>query len=249
MQLEARTLVARGALAGAAGGVAAALFQWLVTGGPLGDALAIEEANRGGGDGGEMFSRTTQVLGGMLGAALYGLFLGVVFGVVLARLWHRLPGRDDFGRAARMAGAGFVALALVPALKYPANPPAVGDPETVDGRTANFLTLLIASVVVLHLAWWGWNWLTARGIEGARRFATVAALYGVTIGLVFLLWPANDDAIELPATLIWRFRVDSLAQHGLMWAVMAVAFGLLAEAGARAPARQGAAAERDDTPA
>lgn len=236
MQPEARTFIWRGAVAGAAGGLASALLMLFVTQGPIGDALAIEAAGNPGDDG-EMFSRSTQVVGGMAAALLYGICLGLVYGVVLARMWHRLPG-DEFGRAARLAGAGFAALALVPALKYPANPPAVGDPDTVDSRTANFLTFLIASVVLLYLAWWLWCRLTSQGVAGARRFAATAAAYGAAVGLAFLVWPATNDVIEVPATVVWHLRIDSIAQHGLMWAVIAVTFGLMAEASAAARRRQ-----------
>ncbi len=34
-----------------------------------------------------------------------------------------------------VAGLGWVAIGAVPFVKYPANPPAVGDPETIDQRT------------------------------------------------------------------------------------------------------------------
>lgn len=241
---NARTFLTRGAIAGAAGGAAAAIFQWLVTERPIRWALRIEEAASTSTEE-PMFSRGTQVLGGMLGAALFGLFLGVVFGVVAASQWHRLPGDGPFGRASRLATAAFVGLTLVPFLKYPGNPPAVGDPDTVNERTLAYGTLLVASVIFVLLAWYLWDHLTRSGIAGARRFALTGLAYGAVLCVSFLVWPANPDPIEVPAKLIWRFRVDSLGQSALMWAVMAVVFGLLCERSARAEAPREVAARRE----
>jgi len=47
---------------------------------------------------------------------------------------------------------GFVAIALVPDLKYPANPPSVGNPETIGIRTELFFVMLVISVAALVLA-------------------------------------------------------------------------------------------------
>ena len=86
-----------------------------------------------------MFTRAQQVSGGMLAALIYGTFLGVVFAFACAVLWPRLPGATAFSRSIRLAVVAFVAWVLVPNLKYPANPPAVGDPDTVGQRTASYL--------------------------------------------------------------------------------------------------------------
>ena len=42
-----------------------------------------------------------------------------------------------------------MALVLIPALKYPPNPPTVGDPDTIGQRSTQFLLLMAASVVVV----------------------------------------------------------------------------------------------------
>ena len=154
-----KAFLGRGALAGIAGGVAAALFHWLVTERQIRQALAIEAARESGSHE-EMFSRGTQVIGGMLGAGLYGVFLGLIFGFVCALLWVALTGRDVFTRSIRLAAIGFVAWTLVPALKYPANPPGVGNPDTIGQRTASFLALALVSLLVAVLAWELWKQLT-----------------------------------------------------------------------------------------
>lgn len=219
----------RGAAAGALGGLAAALFQALVTARQIDIALEIEAANETGGGSDEMFSRTTQVAGGMLAAIIYGVLLGVIFAVVAAALWRALPGRTAFSRSIKLAVVAFVAWVLVPQLKYPANPPAVGDPDTVGQRTVSYLLLLVVSIGLAVGAWELWQRLTARGIEGATRFAAVAGGYLACVTAAYLIAPANPDPIDVPANLIWHFRIDSLAGNGLLWIVTGTAFGFLAD--------------------
>ena len=223
-----KAFLGRGALAGIAGGIAAALFQWMVTETQIRKALVLEAARESGVHE-EMFSRGTQVIGGMLGACLYGLFLGLIFGFVCALLWRGLPGHDVFTRSIRLATMIFVAWTLIPALKYPANPPGVGDPDTIGQRTAAYLALVVVSLIVLVLAWELWRTLTARGVQGAPRFAAVAAAYLVAITLAFLVLPANPDPIDAPANLVWHFRLDSLAGNALLWLVIGTTFGWLGD--------------------
>ena len=67
-------------VAGLIGGIATALFQWIVVERQIDKALAIEAANAAPGDAGdEMFTRVQQISGGMLAAVIYGVCLGVVF--------------------------------------------------------------------------------------------------------------------------------------------------------------------------
>lgn len=227
-----KAFLGRGALAGIAGGTAAALYQWIVTEDQIRIALEIEAANSSG-HGDEMFSRGTQVIGGMLAAGIYGLFLGVVFGFVSAILWRALPGSSAFAKSIRLAVVVFVAWVLVPALKYPANPPAVGDPDTVGQRTASYLALMTLSLLLAYGAWMLWSWLTERGLDGARRFAAVAGAYLAAVTVAYVAFPANPDSLDAPANLIWHFRIDSLAGNALLWLVMGAVFGYLGDHVAR----------------
>lgn len=215
----------RGALAGLAGGVAAALFLWLVTERQIRAALALEQGDHSE----EIFHRSTQVLGGMLGAVLYGVVIGVVLGIVGAALWRELPGRSAFGRFIRLATVGFVAWVLVPALKYPPNPPGVGDPSTVGERTLWYVVLLGLSLVLVFAAWRLWQHLSARGWSGAGRFAAVAGSYCGLLAVAYLVLPDSPDAVEVPATIVWYFRLDSIAGNALLWITTGTVLGWLAD--------------------
>lgn len=225
-----KAFVGRGALAGLVSGVFGAVFLWLVTEKQIRAALVVEAAGSsaaGGHD--EMFSRTTQVLGGMLATVLYGLFIGVIFGIVCAIIWARLPVLSTFTRSMRLAALGFAGWVLIPALKYPANPPSVGDPATVGQRTSSFLALLAASVFLLFAAWSLWRKLTERGVDGARRFSIVVGGYSFVIGLFYAVLPGSgDNSSAIPADLLWHFRLDSIGGQLLVWITMGTAFGWLA---------------------
>lgn len=224
-----------GAAAGAAGGGALALFLLIVGERPLSLAIAREAAGNPVPGHEEMFSRTVQVVGGMAGAALYGSLLGVVVGVVFAAVRHRLPLRDDWRRSVVLAVAGFVTIALVPALKYPANPPSVGDPATVGRRTALYLILLACSVLASWSAWRLWRALAARGVDEARRAGLVAAAYVATVGVAMVGLPPNPDPNAAPAQLVWSFRVASLGGALVFWTVTGLTLGWLLVRGAPGP--------------
>ena len=223
-----KAFLGRGALAGVAGGAVAAVFQWTVTEHQIRKALVLEAAHETGAHK-ETFSRTTQVLGGMAGDVLFGLFVGLIFGFVSAVLWRNAESGGAFSRSIRLAAAVFVVWTLVPGLKYPANPPGVGNPDTIDQRTASYLILLVVSVLVAILAREVWRQMTARGFVGAPRFAVVAGAYLAVIAALYVVFPANPDAIDAPANLIWQFRLDSLAGNALLWLVLGTVFGWLGD--------------------
>lgn len=229
----------RGVLAGMAGGVAMAVFLLAIGERSIRDALDIE-TRRGAGKGGvEMFSRSTQLVGGSLALLLYGALIGVIFGVVFAAIRHRSRLRSDFDRAIGLAAVGFATIALVPALKYPANPPAVGSPDTVDQRTAAYLTLLALSIIATFATWRVSRWLRGRGMADHVRAPMVAAGYLAAVTVAYVVWPGNPDRVEVPATLVWRFRVAAVGGAATLWAVLGVTFGWLCLWRADAAASEG----------
>lgn len=190
-------------------------------------ALDIEAERSTTKEGVEMYSRGTQLAGGSLALLLYGLVVGAIFGVVFAAVRHRSRLRTDFERALGLGAVAFGVLVLVPALKYPANPPAVGDPATVGQRTVAYLTLIAISCVVAVGAWRGSRYLRVRGSSDPERISVVVAGYVAAVALAYVLWPGNPDAVDVPATLIWRFRVAAIGGAAALWSVLAFTFGWL----------------------
>ncbi|MGH3980479.1 MAG: CbtA family protein [Pseudonocardiaceae bacterium] len=221
----------QGVAAGSVAGVATALATLLLVEPPLRAALVIEESRptTAGEAAPELVGRTVQVAGGMVAAVVVGMAVGVVFAVVFAKARHVLPGSTDLGRSAALASAGFAVFALLPALKYPANPPGVGDPATVSARTWMYASLLVAGVLIAVTALALQGSMRRRHRELGPRTVLVATLIVIATGLVLWAWPATPDSVpsDVPASLLWQFRVASLGQLAVLWGVLGLGSGLL----------------------
>jgi hypothetical protein len=229
-----------GALSGAAAGALLAAFLLVVGEQSINDAIALEHqrATASGEVHTEMFSRTVQHIGGGVGALFYGLCVGVLFSVVFAACRHRLAG-DDWRRAVQLAAIGFVTVFLVPFCKYPANPPAVGDPATITRRTVLYLVMLAWSVVATLAAWRMVVWLRDLRRWDRSLFVPAAiAVYASIVGIGFVLLPGNPDRVTVPATLLWRFRLATVGGSVTFWVGLGLLFGALAVRPARQHARR-----------
>src|SRR6266487_1782738 len=124
----------RGLLAGLVAGLAAGVF-YLIVGEPVvQQAIGLESAAPGP-HAAEVFSRGTQRIGLLVGVGLYGVALGGVFGFLYAVLEPRLKASSAWQRSLGLAGVAFASAWLVPFLKYPSNPPGVGEESTIGQRT------------------------------------------------------------------------------------------------------------------
>jgi hypothetical protein len=217
-----RRLFKEGVLAGMAGGAALAVVLRVVGEGTIARAVALE-----GGGGDELFGRGAQQLGGMAAALLYGAALGAVFTIAYAAVRHRLRLADDWRAAVALATAGFVAVFLLPFLKYPANPPAVGDPDTVGRRTALYLVAVAWSLVATWGGWRAWRALVARKLPLHQAVPATAAVWVGLAAVGLALLPANTDPVSLPAALVWQFRVATVAGAAAFWSVVGMVFGWL----------------------
>lgn len=195
-----KAFLQRGLVAGAAGGAAAALFIRFVTEIPIGYALRFEDATGIGLPPGEPaeFSRSTQHWGGMAAAVIYGVLLGVVLSVVAAAFHDRIRGRNEFARVAKVATAAFLATSLLPGLKYPPNPPTVGNPDTISDRTMAYLALVLGSALIVIATWWILERLTRAGLDGGLRFLAGGGAFVLMLSAAYLIWPASPDRIEPP---------------------------------------------------
>ena len=184
----------------------------------------------------ELVSRGTQAgLGLLTGMVVYGAAIGGLFALAFAFVHGRIGDQGPRATAALLALAGFVAMVLVPAIKYPANPPAVGDPATIGARTALFFTMLTLSIAALAAAVALARKLQAR--FGAWDAALIAgAVFVVAIALVQYALPAvNEVPDHFSAIVLWRFRVASLGMHLVLWATIGLLFGFLSERAATRP--------------
>src|SRR5919197_5613623 len=100
--------------------------------------------------------RMWQKGGEVVAAAMYGISLSALFGIVFAYSRRSLPGVNNQKKALFLATIMFFVLFLIPALKYPANPPAVGNPTTIYYREllyVGFIAVSGFSVLALALSY------------------------------------------------------------------------------------------------
>ena len=128
-----------------------------------------------------------------------------------------------------IAAVGFVAVYLVPNLKYPANPPAVGEPETIGIRTALYFVMIAISLAAMIASLAIKRLLVARFGEWNSNLL-VAACYIMLVGIAALLLPAvNEVPEQFPAVVLWNFRIASIGAQLIMWATLGLLFGALSQ--------------------
>lgn len=178
----------------------------------------------------EVVTRQTQAgIGLFTGVMTYSVAMGGIFSLVFAGLYGRVSRLGPRGLSAVLGIATFIAIIVVPDLKYPPNPPAVGNPDTIDVRTQLFFVMVVASVAGMALAFalarnlasrlGNWN---AGIAAGAAYVAFVAIVQG-------LLPTINDVPDNFSATNLYHFRLATLGLQFTIWTVIALAFGYLAE--------------------
>jgi hypothetical protein len=228
-----RGLLVRGMLAGVLAGVLAFGFAW-VFGEPSVDlAIGFEEHMHqmaGEAPEPELVSRAVQSSIGLLtGVVVYGCALGGIFSLVFAYAFGRIGRLSPRGTAALLALAGFVTLILVPQIKYPANPPSIGDPETIGARTALYFTMIALSLIAAVAALSTGRQLARRlGAWNSALLAGLAYIVVIAVGML-ILPPVNEVPADFSATTLWSFRLASLGIETVLWTALGLVFGFLAE--------------------
>jgi predicted cobalt transporter CbtA len=209
-------------------GLLAGLFAFFIGEPVLDRAVALEEASEGDHHE-EIFSRSTQKVGLFFATGLFGVTVGGVFGIAYAFFRDRLAAGSDLGRSVSLAVAIFVGAFLIPFLKYPANPPSVGDPSTIRERTASYFALVALSLLTMLVAWLTARTLKARGLDAQRRRIMVGVGLVLVVAVLFVSLPAGPSAEGFPSGLLWAFRLSSLGTQVVFWAGLGLLFGWLCE--------------------
>jgi predicted cobalt transporter CbtA len=178
----------------------------------------------------ELVSRPVQAgIGLFTGVTVYNVAFGGLFALIYALAYGRMGAFGPRATAALIALSGIVAVYVVPNLKYPANPPSVGDPATIGLRTKLYFAMIAFSLATMIGAWMLRNrLLRSLGVWNAALIAGLA--YIVVVCAIGLALPTVNEVPEtFPAVVLWRFRMASLGAQAIMWATIGVAFGALAE--------------------
>jgi hypothetical protein len=179
----------------------------------------------------ELVSRPVQAgLGLFVAVLVYSAAFGGLFGLAFAFAYGRTASAlTPQALAAVLAVAGFVAIYLVPNLKYPANPPAVGEPDTIGVRTALYFVMIAISLAAMIVSLALKRLLVPRFGEWSANLL-VAACYIVLVAIAgFVLPGVNEVPEQFPAVVLWNFRIASVGAQLIMWATLGLLFGALSQ--------------------
>ncbi|WP_330461497.1 CbtA family protein [Streptomyces sp. NBC_00820] len=224
-----RNLLVRGMLAGLAAGVLALIVAYFLGEPSVDSAIGFEEAHSHEHEM-EVVSRSLQSTAGLAtGVLVYGVAFGGIAALAFCVALGRVGRIGARATALLLSGSALLAVYVVPFLKYPANPPSVGDPGTIGKRTTLYFLMMLLSVLLAVGA-------TILGKRLAPRlgtwYATVVAVtaFVVSIGLAYAFLPViNEVPRDFPAALLWRFRLSALAIQAVLWGGFGLLFGELAE--------------------
>jgi hypothetical protein len=243
-----KRLIARGLLAGAAGAVLAFVFARLFAEPVIGRAIAFEDGRTAAEQaqgvhehGTEVFTRGVQANAGLgFGVLVFGVAMGALFAVLFCVMYARVGGVGPRVLSVLLATGALTAVYLVPFVKYPPNPPAVGQADTIGARTGWYLVAVVSSVVLAGAAvWLAWR-LTAR-LGGWNAWLLAAGTYVAVIAVVFVLLPNVAETPEpmrnasgviiypgFPGDVLYEFRLLSLGTQLVLWATIGLVFATLA---------------------
>src|SRR6195952_2367351 len=242
-----KQIIGRGLLAGALAGVLAFVFSKIFLEPVIGRAIdfeggtssaheAMETAAGSGGhshEGPELFSRGIQSTIGMgFGVLAFSVALGALFAVVFAVAYGRVGNISARALSVVIAAGMLISVWIVPALKYPPNPPATSLEETITQRTELYLLMVGLSVILMVAAVYLGRQLTPK--LGAWNATLVGgAAYLVAVFVVMLILPTINEipgpmvndagGIVFPgfsAVDLYEFRLFSLGTQVIVWATI-----------------------------
>ena len=164
--------------------------------------------------------RIWQKSGQVLAGVILGLAMGSLFGIVYALSRNSLPGKNDVTKSVILAGIMWLTIYIIPFLKYPANPPTVGDGETVMLRAilyVSFIALSGISVVIFYKL--------SQKLQNNKKYFGLFG-YVIFITILFFVMPENPDEITAPMNLVNEFRLMSVLGVSSFWLSVGLILGL-----------------------
>ncbi|WP_323374002.1 CbtA family protein [Plantactinospora alkalitolerans] len=228
------SVLLRGLLAGLVAGLIAGTFAYFAGEPRIDAAITIEEqathSEPGTGEDhheDELVSRNGQRAGLFLATGLFGVAMGGLLATAYVLLRRRLRTADDGRAALLLAGGALLGAVVVPFLKYPANPPAVGNPDTINQRTGSYLLLVVLGLVAVWAAALGYRAVRPDAPEWQRGAAAVGGFLLVTAVSYIVLPTFHEVPEDFPATLLWNFRLASLGTQVVLWTGIGLLFAAL----------------------
>lgn len=164
--------------------------------------------------------RIWQKSGQVLAGIILGIAMGSLFGIVFALSRNSLPGKNDVTKSLILAGLMWLTIYIIPFLKYPANPPTVGDGETVMLRVILYVSFIVLSgigVVIFYKL--------SRKLQSNKKYFGLIG-YIVFISVIFFVMPENPDEVNAPINLVNEFRLMSVLGVSSFWLSVGIILGL-----------------------
>jgi predicted cobalt transporter CbtA len=175
--------------------------------------------------------RLWQKGGEIAAGAILGMSLGALFGIVFLYSRNSLlqHSNSNIRKALILAGIMWFVLFLVPALKYPANPPAVGDPETIYYRESLYIGFLaISGFTTLGLAFlYRKLGSLAQSSYRKNRIIVVPLIYAAVMVGAYLIMPPNPDEVSAPMDLVQEFRIASVFTMSIFWGLLGLILSIM----------------------
>lgn len=163
--------------------------------------------------------RAWQKGGQILSGAVLGTSIGALFGIVFAYSRNALPGKGHIKKALVLSGIMWFTIFFIPFLKYPANPPTVGDAETVVLRAI----LSLSFIAISGFGAVGFYQIYKR-LQKEKKFVAYIG-YAVFISIAFAAMPQNPDPVTAPTDLVNGFRAMSVIAVSIFWIALGIIFG------------------------
>jgi len=165
--------------------------------------------------------RVWQKSGQILAGVILGTSIGALFGIVFALSKNSLPGTNNLKKSLILAGTMWFTMYLIPFLKYPANPPTVGDSETIVLRAILYLSFIAIS----GFGALGFFKLSQK-FQSKKKIIPLIG-YVIFISTIFFAMPENPDEISAPMNLVNEFRLMSILGVSSFWLSVGIILGIL----------------------
>ena len=194
-----------------------------------------------------LVSLGAQRVGMAVGTAILGIVLGLVFSGGYALLRRLAPQWPPLALALSTAALGFWSLSLFPFIKWPLNPPGVGEVSTLlfrQGFQGLFFFLSALGVVAFLLGLRRINGAVSSVAQRVPLYGLAVLGYGIFAAIIFLALPGNPDPVEVPLDLLELFRTLTMIGQFLLWVLLALGVALAIMWYQRAPQRQAVSRQR-----
>lgn len=176
-----------------------------------------------------LVSLGVQRVGMAVGTGIYGVILGLLFAGGYALLRRVTPHWGPLALALATGALGFWALSLFPFIRFPLNPPGVGEEATLtyrQGYQALFMVLSAVGMAGLLVALERIKSRASQAFQRLGLYGFVLVDYAVFAVIIAFAIPGNPDPIQVPVDLLELYRTLTMVGQFLQWVLLALGVAL-----------------------